>query len=112
MGAASLRRRSFQIEEALLTSPFLFRVRREGRQEALLAESHVLTEHVLDQVADLMHDHQPVLADLAARIEPHSTDLIEAWTSAYRKAAVSQPQVPDSAVRDNQEKAVRLLLGW
>jgi signal transduction histidine kinase/ActR/RegA family two-component response regulator len=70
-----------------------------------------MTDHLLDQAVELTRDHQLLLADLAARIEPYSNELAEAWAKIYRETAVRQPLPPDAVVRGIQEEAVRLFFG-
>lgn len=75
-----------------------------------MTEPQTLTDHVLDQVVELTHDHQQTLADLAARIEPYA-QVAEVWANVYREAGVRQPLPPDETVHAIQEQAVQLFFG-
>lgn len=76
-----------------------------------MSEPQALTDDVLDQVLELTRDHRQVLADLAARVEPYSKELIEVWTKVYRDAGVRQPLPPEESIRDIQNAAVELFFG-
>ncbi len=74
-----------------------------------MPDSPTMTDRVLDQVTELTRDYQPVLVDLAARLEPYTQELVEAWVQAYREAGPRQPLSPEASVRSIQERAVQVL---
>lgn len=76
-----------------------------------MSEPKALTEDVLDQVLELTRGHGQVLADLAARVEPYSGELIEVWSKVYRDVGVDQPLPPEEAIRDLQNAAVESFFG-
>ncbi|MBI3741468.1 MAG: response regulator [Chloroflexi bacterium] len=76
-----------------------------------MTEPQSLSEHILDQVVEQTRDQQPLLAEIAARVEPFSSELIQVWTQVYRDLAVREPLPPDEIIRGIQEAAVELFFG-
>ncbi len=76
-----------------------------------MTEPRLLTECVLDQVVEQARDHQQLLAEIAARVEPFAAELVEVWAEAYRNARVREPLPPDDVIRGVQEAAVHLFFG-
>ena len=50
-----------------------------------MSQKQGLEPRFFDQAVELVRDHQPVLAELASRIEPGINELAETWTIAYRQ---------------------------
>jgi signal transduction histidine kinase/CheY-like chemotaxis protein len=73
----------------------------------MLTESRELTERVIDQVTEQTRDHQPVLADFAARLEPLANELIDEWSRQYRALVSGQLLPPQVLERNAPNEAVR-----
>ncbi|MBI3914532.1 MAG: response regulator [Chloroflexi bacterium] len=70
-----------------------------------------LTDQILDLVVEQTRDQQHLLADIAARVQPYSDELIAVWTRVYREAKVREPLPPEDVIRGIQEAAVDLFFG-
>ncbi len=73
-----------------------------------MAAQDTLTNRALDQAIELTEDHQQVLADLAARVEPFAAELAETWGKVYREIKVREPLPPETVIKSIQVEAVRL----
>lgn len=76
-----------------------------------MTEPHALSDHVLDQVAEHILNHQQILADFSSQLEPYANDLIDAWTKAYRETAALVPLSADAMAHSAQDDFVRAFFG-
>jgi signal transduction histidine kinase/ActR/RegA family two-component response regulator len=72
-----------------------------------MSEATGMMPYVLDIVAERARNHAPTLADFAARVEPHASELIAAWADAHRAIAGT-----DAATRGAMsDEVVRIFFG-
>ncbi len=76
-----------------------------------MTEPHSLTETILQQAEEQTRDQQQMLAEIAARVEPFSKELIEVWANVYRTTGAREPLPPDDVIHAIQEAAVQLFFG-
>ncbi|HEX9077699.1 MAG TPA: response regulator [Anaerolineae bacterium] len=76
-----------------------------------MAQVDGLTDRVLDRLVDLTRDHQQLLQDLGARLEPHLGELATASDKAIRETEMGQVLPPGVEMSSFQEEAVRVLFG-
>ncbi len=73
-----------------------------------MPEPLTVIERVIEQVQNLSQDEKPLLADLAARLEPHAKELAEGTRGAYAEAGWP---AADGSFRAQHESAAKALLG-
>ncbi|MGE5263292.1 MAG: response regulator [Acidobacteriota bacterium] len=76
-----------------------------------MAEVDGLTDRILNQLVDLTRDHQQLLQDLGARLEPQLGELASASDQAIRDLAIGPSLPPGAEIRSFQEEAIRVLFG-
>lgn len=76
-----------------------------------MTEPHQLSDQVLEQVAEHIIDHQQILTDFSSRLEPFASELIDAWTTAYRETAARVPLSTDAMAHSAQDDFVRVFFG-
>jgi signal transduction histidine kinase/ActR/RegA family two-component response regulator len=76
-----------------------------------LAQVDGLTDRILDHLVDLTRDHQQLLQDLGARLEPHLGELASVSDKAVRETAMGQALAPGMETSSFQEEAVRVIFG-
>ena len=76
----------------------------------MLNQTRGLGGRVLDQLHEQTREHQPMLADLALRLEPFAAELLEAWAKSWRAIFDASGLAPESIALANPEEAMRSFL--